>query len=418
MRILKDAALIEKLMEDEEGRELLTHVLRGKVVGELFWQPSSRTFHSFTSAASRLGAAVGSERGIKAPKSAWQTIKDFFRSFFTKVVEKWILLFSSEAKDAHFEDEIRAFALSYDLLILRTGIAGLVGRAADIIGKSLSKIKGFNKFVPVINAGDGDREHPTQTLIDVKAIFCGFNLDPEKDWEKLSNLSIAFVNDGKHSRTVHSLAWILGTVFKMRLDFISRKGFEMSRKFLGELRARGVECYEHYALRLVDIIYDQRPQVEYHGVFGRLRSSIKKIIRRLINLEPQYIAVTKQIADKYGVRLVLHPFPRSKKWNELPIWLPASPKTEKISLDTDERAGYFIQMAVAVPIRMALLTYFLKQDFDFRRLAEMRLERSFTTQCGSCGALESSIAGWGDKKCKRVVYLPLIPFCPMCLEEK
>ncbi len=413
IHILKSAARIEAFLKTEEGAELLTYVLRGKIIGELFWQASSRTFHSFLSAAYALGASVGSERGIKAPKVFWQWVIDFFISIFKKVQEKYILLFSSEMKDAYYEDEIRAFASSYDLLVLRTGRKGLVDRAAEIIEKSLGKIRGFTKHVPVISGGDGDGEHPSQTLIDVCALFRGLHLDPENDFGKLQNLHISFVNDGRHSRTVHSLAWTLGVHFKMVLHFVSRKGLEMSKEFLDELREHRVKFFEHSFLVPSDILYVQRPQDEYYGAFGKLWQNILKLFGK----KEQYFSITKEVADKLGVKLVLHPFPRSKKYNELPIWEPSNSLTENISLDTDSRAGYFEQMSLAKPIRMALLVYFLRPKFDYGKLKQAWLERSFITQCGACGCLESTVAGWGDKPVRRVEYLPGIPFCPECLQK-
>lgn len=385
INLYKDTALILELMKTREGRELLTHILPGYVLGEMFWQESSRTYHSFAVAAQRLGADVNSERGVKKTR-----LKD------GKRLTRWELVFSSEAKDAYFEDEVRAWASFYDALVFRTAEEGLVARAAAICDE-------FGYDVPIINAGDGKGEHPTQTLLDGFTVVGSLGLNLEKDWSRLKNYSVAFINDGKNSRTIHSLAWVLGVLFKMKLIFIAPPGLEMPQEFLKELKIADCEYEERSELRTADVYYVTRLQEEYF--------KSQKEFEKYRN----HFSITRQVADKYGVKVVMHPFPRSKTGNELPIWLPSKPETHAISLDKDPRAIYFYQMAVGVPVRMALLKYLLNPHLDLKKLKEEKLIRSVKNQCAMCNRIEYHELGWTELAPKEG-YLQGIPhiFCPKC----
>lgn len=380
IKLYKDTVTIQKLLETRQGMELLSSILPGHVVGEIFWQESSRTFHSFASAAGRLGAKVVSERGMKQKSG------------------KWFLAFSSAVKDAYFEDEVRAWASFYDLLILRTAEEGLVGRAVEILEE-------FHYDIPVVNAGDGIGEHPTQTLLDCFALLYGLGLDIEKDWQKLSHYSAAFINDCKYSRTIHSLALVLGKIFKMPLIFIAPPGLEAPKTLLDELDRSQVNYTLTDSLCPASVYYVTRLQKEYFKNpqdFERYK---------------KYFSITIQVADRFGVRVVMHPFPRSKKGGELPIWLPSDPSTHLISLDKDPRAVYFYQMRVGVPLRMALLKYLLNPYLELQSLKEEYLRRSFRVQCAVCKRLESPELGWSEKA---ISYIPTLPhvLCPQCTAKK
>lgn len=353
-KIYNEAFYAEKLLEMESsaGRNSLIRTLPGFVIGEIFWQESSRTYHSFAAAGARLGASVFCERGVK--KTKWKDGKKVIR---------WELVFSSEAKDAYLEDEVRAWASFYDLLIFRTPEEGMVQRMVNILRE-------FGYDTPVINAGDGKGEHPTQTLLDGFCLFKKLGLDIEKDWKKLSEYPVAMVNDCKNSRTIHSLAWFLGVVFKMPLLFISPPGLEMPRHILCELEAAGVRYSEHNSLQQAPIYYVTRLQKEYFKNEAEFQKCRK------------YFSITREVADKFRVEIVMHPFPRSKQGNELPIWLPSDPRTHEVSLDKDPRAAYFHQMRCGIPLRMALIKELLNPYVDFRdlwtrELLKQRLRRSF-----------------------------------------
>ncbi|KKT28458.1 hypothetical protein A3G55_01260 [Candidatus Giovannonibacteria bacterium RIFCSPLOWO2_12_FULL_44_25] len=386
VNLYKDVRLILDLMKTREGRELLTCVLSGHVIGEFFWQESSRTYHSSAVSAQRLGADVNSERGVQKTR-----LKN------GKRVTRWELIFSSEMKDAHFEDEVRAWASFYDALILRTAEEGLVGRAAAICDEF-----GYNTHC--INAGDGKGEHPTQTLVDGFSICSGLGLDIEHDWQKLKNYTVAFINDPKHSRVIHSLATMLAKL-NMRLVSISPPGFEMPKEILADLRARypDVNIVESNEFLPADVYYITRLQEEYF----RSEKKFKKY--------RSYFSVTKKVADKYGVKVVMHPFPRSKHGNELPIWLPNKPETWIDSLDKDPRAMYFYQMAVSVPVRMALLKYLLNPGLDLNKLRQEKLIHGIKNQCVVCSRMEYYELGWTEFAPKGG-YLQGLPhvICPKC----
>lgn len=379
VNLYKDTILIRDLMKTREGKELLTHVLPGYVIGEMFWQESSRTFHSFSAAARRLGAGVESERGVQRT-----SIKD------GKKVSKWELVFSSEMKDAHFEDEVRAWASFYDAMILRTAEEGLVARAAAICDE-------FEYDVHIINAGDGKGEHPTQTFLDVFSLLSGLGFDIKRDWSKLKNHSVAFINDPRNSRTIHSLARALGSkkLFGMSLIFISRPGFEIPQSLRKEFIAEDYDFLETHELAPADAYYVTRNQVEYGA-------------------EAQCFSITPKVADDYGVKIIMHPFPRSKNGNELPIWLPSKPETHSVSLDKDPRAMYFKQMEFGVPVRMALLKYLLNPHLELQKLAEERLKSLPIGQCISCGKIQfSGSLGWTEGHTNKIRTLSQI-FCDKC----
>lgn len=378
VNLYKDAALIQDLLKTREGKELLTHVLPGYVIGEIFWQESSRTLHSFASAAHRLGAHVVAERGAKRIK-----IKN------GKKVMRWELPFSSAMKDAWLEDEVKAWASFYDLLIFRT--------PPDIEIDYLRVVLEDGGYdVPLVSAGDGPREHPTQTLLDTFSIFYGLGLDPERDWSKLEKYSVLFVNDNKNARVIHSLAPTLAK-FNMKLGFASTPGFEMPDYLREGLKNAGCDFVETKELIPADVYYVTRHQSEYGMA------------------DERGFVVNKSVADKYGVKVVLHPFPRSKAGGELPIYLADRPETSLESLDKDKRAFYFYQMMVGVPVRMALLKYLLNPHLDFKKLKEQKLIRGIKSQCASCQRIEYEDLGWTEHPPKEG-YLQGLPhiFCSEC----
>ena len=377
----RDTNIIRELLLTREGKDLLTHVLPGYMIGEFFWQESSRTYHRFATAGERLGARVKDERGVKRTK-----IRNGHR------ITKWELIFSSEMKDAHLEDEARAWASYYDALILRTPEEGMVARIINILRE-------FGYDIPVINAGDGKGHHPTQALLDAYALPTSLGLDIEKDWKLLSSHKVAFVGDCAGSRVVHSLAPILGKIFKMPISFIAPKGLEAPAWLLKDLKSAGVDCQEYDTLQDASAYYVIRLQDEYSNN-AALQS---------------YFSITRKVADQHGVRVVMHPFPRSKTGNELPIFLPSDPRTHELSLDKDPRAFYFYQMAVGMPVSMALLKYLLNPYLDLKKLKEERLIRGIRSQCAGCNRIEYHELGWTEfpPACGYIQTVPHI-FCPKC----
>jgi len=249
LRVLDVAAQ----MEGQDHSDLL----RGKVLGLLFFEPSTRTRLSFASAMMKLGGEV---LDFGEPQR------------------------SSSQKGETLADTVRIVSAYCDVMAIRhkwEGAARLAAQLAD---------------VPVINGGDGANQHPTQTFLDLYTI--------RKVQGRIEGLNIGFLGDLKYSRTVHSLAGALAH-FGCRQWFISPPSLRVPPHVLGELRERGVECEEYEdaveVLSQLDILYCTRIQeerfadrIEYEKVKGVYR-------------------VDRQMLEEGSARpslRVMHPLPR------------------------------------------------------------------------------------------------------------
>ena len=240
-------------MEAEQHPALLD----GKVLGLLFFEPSTRTRLSFASAMMRLGGKV---LDFGEPQR------------------------SSSQKGETLADTVRIVSAYCDVIAIRHKWEGAARLAAQLAG------------VPVINGGDGANQHPTQTFLDLYTI--------RKVQGRIEGLNIGFLGDLKYSRTVHSLAGALAH-FGCRQSFISPPSLRVPPHVLDELRERGVECEEcedaAQVLPRLDILYCTRIQeerfadrVEYEKVKGVYR-------------------VDRQMLREGGAReslRVMHPLPR------------------------------------------------------------------------------------------------------------
>lgn len=280
--ILKQAAALEKKPKPA--------LLAGKILATLFFEPSTRTRLSFTSAMMRLGGQVLSvastdESSRAKGESVWDTAK---------------------------------MAQSYaDVIAIRHPLEG----AARVAAESSDK--------PVINAGDGANQHPTQTLLDLYSIL--------KTQKTLDRLSVAMVGDLKYGRTVHSLATALSH-FNVRLSFVAPQSLAMPRSYFRMLESKNIPYaeYEHIedVIKDVDILYMTRIQKERFG--DPLEYEKVKDV---------YV-LTKRILKKCKSSMrVLHPLPRV---NEIAR-----------DVDTTTHAYYFEQAANGVFIREALLALVL-----------------------------------------------------------
>ncbi|MCF6157938.1 MAG: aspartate carbamoyltransferase [wastewater metagenome] len=266
-----------------------TDILKGKVLASLFFEPSTRTRLSFESAMQKLG-------GI---------IIGFADSGITSV-----------AKGESLSDSIRIIEGYCDIIVLRHYLEGSAQLAADIAE------------IPVINAGDGANQHPTQTFLDLYTI--------QKTKGTLEGLTVGFLGDLKYGRTVHSLAYALA-YFGAEMFFISPASLRMPRDCIEELRNRTVTCHESDSLsgisRKLDVIYCTRIQkerfadpVEYEKVRGIYR-------------------LNKALLEEMGIKnnlKILHPLPRVDEMDE--------------SLDRTNYAVYFHQARNGIPIRKAVLS--------------------------------------------------------------
>lgn len=281
------------LIFHEAKRRFRNDTLSGKVVSCIFYQPSTRTYASFISAANRLGASVVPIQGVE---------------------------FSSVKKGETLEDTIRTLGCYSDAIVLRHHEEGSAARAAGV------------SYVPLINAGDGIGEHPTQALLDLYTI--------KDELGALDGLTITFLGDIKYSRTVHSLAKLL-SMYEVKMNFVSSESLSMSKEFASTLDERLVKYNQFRSLdddvlAKTDVLYVTRVQQEYMD--ESCHSSVKM----------SYIVDQETLSRMKEESIVMHPLPR--------VW------EIKESVDSDPRSAYFRQVKNGLSIRMALLNLILNND--------------------------------------------------------
>ena len=263
-------------------------VLSGKILASLFYEPSTRTRLSFESAMLKLGGKIISTENAKE--------------------------FSSAAKGETLEDSIRVINYYSDVIVLRHFMAG----ASEIAAK-------FSK-VPVINAGDGNGEHPTQAMLDLYTIFSKF---PKGD-----DFTVALIGDLLNGRTIHSLAHLLSLYKKVKIFFISPKDIGIPQDLRSHLRKTGIKFQEteefENSLREADVIYQTRIQKERY----KRKEDYQKYFGKYI-IDKSILGKIKKSA------IIMHPLPRI---NEITA-----------DVDQDPRAVYFAQAQNGLFIRMALL---------------------------------------------------------------
>ncbi len=274
-------------MRDVVKRDGATDLLKGKVMAALFYEPSTRTSSSFIAAMERLGGSV-------IP--------------ITQGVQ-----YSSVSKGESLSDTIRTLECYADIIVLRhpeTGSAAVAAKAAH---------------VPVINAGDGVGEHPTQALLDIFTI--------KEELGQIDGLNVAMVGDLRFGRTVHSLTQLL-TLYDVSLDFISPEILRMPMRLTNELRSKNVPMREgediHDIIDIADVLYVTRVQKERFGDLSQYES-----VRDSYIITPELLKLAKE------KMIVMHPLPRVGEISE--------------AVDDDPRAAYFRQMENGMYIRMALL---------------------------------------------------------------
>ncbi|MBT3339231.1 MAG: aspartate carbamoyltransferase [Anaerolineae bacterium] len=267
-------------------------LLKGKILANLFYEPSTRTSSSFHAAMERLGGSVIPINNVK---------------------------YSSVSKGESLADTIRTLECYADVIVLRHPEVGSAAIAAEAAEK------------PVLNAGDGVGEHPTQALLDLFTIFS------ELDIGEIDGKTITMLGDLKYGRTVHSLARLL-TLYDVKLNYVSPDILKMPQEVMDEVAAKGIPQAEYSSLEEVlpetDVLYVTRVQKERFknpGDYEKVAGSF------VINTEIMKAAKEQMI--------VMHPLPRV---NEI------SP-----DFDKDPRAAYFRQMEYGLYVRMALLAMVL-----------------------------------------------------------
>jgi aspartate carbamoyltransferase catalytic subunit len=264
--------------------------LKGKIMASLFYEPSTRTRFSFESAMLRLGGSVITTENAKE--------------------------FSSVSKGETLEDSIRVINNYVDVIVLRHDEEGSAERASLV------------SEVPVINAGDGTGQHPTQALLDLYTI--------KKELKKIDGVSIAFIGDLKHGRTIRSLAYLLGKYRGVQIFFVSPKALRVGEDIKNYLKKYNVSFMEaedlNAVVHKVDVLYQTRIQKERFKNDAEYKK-YKGCYRIDANL------VKKMKAGS----IIMHPLPRVDE---------ISPE-----IDTSPQAVYFKQARYGLLIRMALLKY-------------------------------------------------------------
>ncbi|MGB9594606.1 MAG: aspartate carbamoyltransferase, partial [Anaerolineae bacterium] len=264
-----------------------SNLLQGKVMASLFYEPSTRTSSSFIAAMSRLGGAVIPINEV---------------------------VYSSVTKGESLPDTVRTLESYADVIVLRHPEVGSAAVAAHYCEK------------PIINAGDGVGEHPTQALLDLFTI--------EEDHNRVDGLSVAMVGDLKYGRTVHSLTRLL-SLYNVKFYFVSPDILRMPPELIEEVKQKGLEYEEledvSQVIDKADVLYVTRVQKERFTDLAQYDA-----VKDYYVITPEVMKRAKQTMT------VMHPLPRVGEIS--------------YAVDADPRASYFRQMKNGMYVRMALLT--------------------------------------------------------------
>jgi aspartate carbamoyltransferase len=222
------------------------------------------------------------------------------------------------AKGESLPDTVRTLACYVDVIVIRHPEVGSAALAAKYAGK------------PVINAGDGAGEHPTQALLDCFTI--------REEMGRLDNLNVTMLGDLKYGRTVHSLARLLTRFSGITLNYVSPDSLRMPREVMDEVAEKGIPQAEHTTLGKVlpetDVLYVtrvQRERFEDPAMYDKVRDV--------------YVITPEVLAGAKKEMIVMHPLPRITEIS--------------MACDEDPRAAYFRQMEYGLYVRMALLAMVL-----------------------------------------------------------
>jgi aspartate carbamoyltransferase len=278
-----------------EMREMVLRVgtfdlLKGKILANLFYEPSTRTSSSFTSAMERLGGSLIPINEVH---------------------------YSSVAKGESLPDTIRTLECYADVIVLRHPEVGASALAARYAQK------------PIINAGDGVGEHPTQALLDLFTIY--------EELGEVDGLIVTMLGDLKYGRTVHSLARLL-SLYDVKINFVSPDILKIPSDIINEIEFKGTSQAEFIKLEPVlpetDVLYVTRVQKERF-----------EDLTEYENVKSAFIITPETLKDAKERMIIMHPLPRVGEIS--------------MEVDDDPRAAYFRQMEYGLYVRMALLAMVL-----------------------------------------------------------
>ncbi len=278
-----------------EMKEMVSRVgtfdlLKGKILANLFYEPSTRTSSSFTSAMERLGGSVIPINEVR---------------------------YSSVSKGESLPDTVRTLECYADVIVLRHPEVGASALAAKYARK------------PIINAGDGVGEHPTQALLDLFTIVAELG--------NAEGLTVTMLGDLKYGRTVHSLARLL-SMYGVKLNYVSPEILKMPAEIVDELQQQGISQSEKSTLdeviRETDVLYVTRVQKERFSDLSEYES-----------VKGAFVVTADTLKLAKEEMIVMHPLPRVGEIS--------------MEVDDDPRAAYFRQMEYGLYVRMALLAMVL-----------------------------------------------------------
>lgn len=278
-----------------EMREMVQRVgtfdlLKGKILANLFYEPSTRTSSSFTSAMERLGGSLIPINEVH---------------------------YSSVAKGESLPDTIRTLECYADVIVLRHPEVGASALAAKYASK------------PIINAGDGVGEHPTQALLDLFTIY--------EELGQVDELTVTLLGDLKYGRTVHSLARLL-SLYDVKINYVSPQILEIPAEIIDEVDQRGIHQGQFHELDPLladtDVLYVTRVQKERFEDLSEFES-----------VKSAFIISSETLKNAKKRMILMHPLPRVGEIT--------------MDVDQDPRAAYFRQMEYGLYVRMALLAMVL-----------------------------------------------------------
>ncbi len=265
-------------------------LLKGKVLTNLFYEPSTRTSSSFVAAIERLGGSVIQINNVT---------------------------YSSVSKGETLGDTVKTLESYSDAIVLRHPEKGSAAEAAAAAAK------------PIINAGDGPGEHPTQALLDAYTIV--------EEMGRIDGLTVTMLGDLKYGRTVHSLARLL-TMYDVKINYVAPDILAMPNEIVDEISATGTDQAQTTDLEAVladtDVLYVTRIQKERFedpADYDKVKDS--------------YVITPEIMQGAKDDMIVMHPLPRVGEISE--------------AFDSDPRAAYFRQMEYGMYVRMALLALVL-----------------------------------------------------------
>lgn len=289
--VFKVASSMEERASDFKG------LLKGMILATLFFEPSTRTRLSFEAAMLRLGGSTIGFSGVEG---------------------------TSLMKGESLEDTVRTIGSYCDIMVIRHPLEGSAKRAAEVVD------------VPVINGGDGSREHPTQAIVDIYTMW--------RLLGRVEGIKVALMADLRYARTVNSLLLAL-TMYDDVEVFLTTPYMKLRLDVEEALRKRGLKLTAlslKEALSKAEVLYITRIQDErYPSVEECLKAKAG------FKLDVNLLTTAKENL------IILHPLPRRE---ELPL-----------EVDSTRCAAYFKQVSLSIPIRMALLSLILGRAFTFKK---------------------------------------------------